>query len=82
MNAFYLISFLFLFISSNSYADEFYEKTRACRAEVKVLGPDLLDEDENCIWLEENKYQVYEKCKACRAELELIKEASRGNFDF
>jgi hypothetical protein len=50
--------------------------------EVKILGPDVLEEDENCLWLEDNKSQVIEKCKDCLVDLELIKEASKGNFDY
>ena len=50
--------------------------------EVKILGPDVLDEDKNCLWLEENKTQIIEQCKSCLADLELIKEASQGYFDY
>ena len=71
-----------LFISNHLYASDFLEKTSACRMEVKILGPDVLEEDKNCLWLEENKSQVVEKCKECLADLELIKEASQGYFDY
>lgn len=71
-----------LLISHSLYANDFLEKTSACRMEVKILGPDVLEEDENCLWLEDNKSQVIEKCKDCLADLELIKEASQGNFDY
>ncbi len=50
--------------------------------EVKILGPDVLSEDENCLWLQENLTQVIEKCENCLTDLELIKEASQGNFDY
>jgi len=50
--------------------------------EVKILGPDVLDEDKNCLWLEENKTQIIEQCKSCLADLKMIKEASQGYFDY
>jgi len=82
MKVIYLIPLFFLLIHTNSQANEFFEKTSACRMEVKILGPDLLDEDESCLWLEDNKELVYDQCIACREQLELIKEASRGHFDY
>jgi len=71
-----------LFIATDLYADDFLEKTSACRMEVKILGPDVLAEDENCLWLEEHKSQVVKTCKDCLADLKLIKEASQGYFDY
>lgn len=74
---------LFLLLAANhSYAVELFEKTNACRMEIKIIGPDVLEEDENCIWLEENKQQVLEKCSECKIQLEMIREASRGYFDY
>lgn len=73
---------LLLLATTHSYADEMFKKTSACRMEVKIIGPDVLEEDENCIWLEENKYQVLEKCSECKVQLEMIREASKGNFDY
>ncbi len=77
-----LIVMLFLSCSTSIYANEFSDKTSACRMEVKILGPDMLDEDENCLWVQDNLTQVIEKCKNCLNDLELIKEASQGNFDY
>ena len=79
---FSLITVLLFTSYTHCFADELFEKTAACRMEVKILGPDVLDEDKNCIWLEENKIQVVEQCKSCLADLELIKEASQGYFDY
>lgn len=80
-----LMSWITLFLllaASHSYAGELFEKTNACRMEIKIIGPDVLEEDENCIWLEENKQQVLEKCSECKIQLEMIREASRGYFDY
>ncbi len=77
-----LLLLLFLMLNAQCSADELFDKTEACRMEVKILGPDLLDEDENCLWLEEHLAQVVKQCKKCRVDLELIKEASQGNFDY
>ena len=66
-----LISWIVLFLLlsiSHSYAGELFEKTNACRMEIKIIGPDVLEEDENCIWLEENKQQVLEKCSECKIQ--------------
>ena len=82
MKIFSLLAVLFCTSYTHCFADELVDKTAACRMEVKILGPDVLDEDENCLWLEENKAQVVEKCKDCLADLELIKEASQGYFDY
>jgi hypothetical protein len=62
-------------------ADEFYDKTKNCTMEVKIIGPDALEEDASCVWLMENKQRVINKCKNCNALFELLKEASLGNFD-
>ena len=82
MKTFSLIPLLLLMSYTHCSADELFDKTAACRMEIKILGPDILQEDENCLWLEENLNQVVEKCKNCLADLELIKEASQGNFDY
>lgn len=73
---------LLLLATTHSYAGEMFNKTSACRMEVKIIGPDGLEEDENCIWLEDNKYQVLEKCAECKSQLEMIREASKGYFDY
>lgn len=77
-----LCLFFNLLLCSHLYASEWLERTSACRMEVKILGPDVLDEDKDCLWLEEHKSQVVAACKKCIVELERIKEASRGNFDY
>ncbi|MCW8929930.1 MAG: hypothetical protein OQL19_06815 [Gammaproteobacteria bacterium] len=77
-----LIFLLLLMTYTHCSADEFLDKTSACRMEVKILGPDVLQEDENCIWLDENLTQVKEKCTNCLVDLKLIKEVSQGNFDY
>ncbi|MCU7835722.1 MAG: hypothetical protein KZQ83_10795 [gamma proteobacterium symbiont of Taylorina sp.] len=77
-----LLPVLLLLIANCSYADELFDKTNACRMEIKILGPDVLEEDDNCVWLVENVQQVVEKCSSCLPQLELIREASRGNFDY
>lgn len=50
--------------------------------EVKILGYEALEEDQNCLWLVDNTRQVVEKCQDCLADLELIKEAAQGYFDY
>lgn len=78
-----LLSSLFFLISfSQSFADDMFVKTAACRMEVKILGYEALEEDQNCLWLVDNTPQVVEKCQDCLADLELIKEAAQGYFDY
>jgi ornithine carbamoyltransferase len=79
-----LIIFLmgYSLFSNESVAESLIDNTQACRMEVKILGPDALEEDENCLWLEENKAHVLATCKQCLNDLELIKEASQGYFDY
>ncbi len=78
----FLIALFSIFLIHNSYAaNELYEKTDSCRMEVKIIGPDALEEDENCVWLNDNKHLVIEKCPECKVLLNFIKEASLGNFD-
>ncbi len=71
-----------LFFSSISMAGNFQDRTAACRLEIKIMGPDLLDEDKDCIWVEDHKAEIMAKCKECMADFALIKEASRGDFDY
>lgn len=82
MKSLSLLAVTFLLFSHTVIATDFLSRTTACRMEVKILGPDLLEEDKDCIWLEEHKAQIVEQCKECLADLELIKEASRGYFDY
>jgi len=78
-----LLPFLFLMLSTHSFADDdMQHKTAACRMEVKILGHDSLEEDQNCLWLVEHTGLVVEKCHECLPDLELIKEASQGYFDY
>jgi len=77
----YLAFFILLSIS-NCYADDFFDRTSACRMEIKIIGPDVLEENDDCAWLVENVEQVVKKCSKCLPQLELIREASRGNFDY
>ena len=76
------VPLLFLILFSNSFAEDMLLKTAACRLEVKILGHEILEEDEDCIWLVENTSMVVEKCHECLPDLELIKEASQGYFDY
>ncbi len=71
-----------LFFSSALMADDFQDRTAACRLEIKIMGPDLLDEDKDCIWVEDHKDEIIAKCQECIADFALIKEASRGYFDY
>ena len=82
MKSISLLVITFLLFSNSAFATDFLSRTAACRLEVKILGPDLLEEDIDCIWLEKHKAQVVEECKECLADLELIKEASKGYFDY
>jgi hypothetical protein len=73
---------LFLASANSSWANDMQLKTAACRLEVKILGYETLEEDQDCIWLMDNLTQVVKKCPECRTDLKLIKEASQGYFDY
>ena len=75
-------SLLLLVMWTHAFAGEMEVKTAACRMEVKILGSDLLEEDENCLWVVEHTAMLVEKCPHCLADLELIKQASQGYFDY
>ncbi len=77
-----LISILFLASYTFLLADELVLNTAACRMEVKILGYEALEEDNDCIWLVENTELVVKKCPECLPDLELIKEAAQGYFDY
>lgn len=41
---------LSLLFSNSLYASDFIKKTSACRMEVKIVGPDVLEKDKNYEW--------------------------------
>lgn len=77
-----LVPIFFLLVMNAAYADDLFTRTSACRMEIKILGSDVLEEDESCVWLVENIADVLKNCSTCLSQLELIKEAANGNFDY
>jgi len=69
---FFSLLSLILFSVSVKATEVQEQHTAASSLEVKIPGSDLLDEDVDCIWVEEHKDQIMAECKEYMADFALI----------